>query len=277
VIHSMQIRAISNYVQVIRKIAMKLILWCSALLLACSTLNAAVIEKKLSLPNKLGAAVLYSNDQTNKPGPAVVVVHEWWGLNDYARGRARQLAELGYTAIAVDMYGNGKSTTHPKDAMGFMNTALAKPEEMNARFDGALTILRQQKFVNEHKLYAIGYCFGGAVVLNQARRGLDLAGVASFHGSLGAENKAEPGSVKARLLVATGGADPMVPPAQVGAFVEEMSTAGAALQLLSFPDVLHGFTNPSATAMGQQNKMPLAYNENADKVSWTALLDMLDD
>jgi len=254
---------------------MKIVAWISALILSSSALHAEIIETKLSLPNKLGSAVLYHDSTASKSGPAVVVVHEWWGLNDYARGRAKQLAEAGYPAIAVDMYGTGKSTEHPKDAMSFMNAALAEPEKMNARFDAALAILRKQPHVSANKLYAIGYCFGGAVVLNQARRGLDLAGVASFHGSLGTEAKAEPNTVKAKILVATGGADPMVPPAQVGAFVEEMSTAGVDLQLLSFPGVVHSFTNPSSTAIGEKTKMPLAYNANADKVSWAALMAML--
>ena len=116
---------------------------------------------------------------------------------------------------------------------------------------------------------------GGAVVLNQARMGADLAGVASFHGSLGTTDPAKEGSVKARLLVATGGADPMVPAQQVGQFVTEMSSAGASLELLSFPGVLHSFTNPGATAVGKQYEMPLAYDEAADKASWDALMQFI--
>ncbi len=254
---------------------MKLLAWISAAVLCSSALNAEIIENKLNLPGKLGSAVLYHDSAKSATAPAVVVVHEWWGLNDYARGRAKQLAEAGYTAIAVDMYGTGKSTDHPKDAMAFMNAALAEPEKMNARFDAAVAILRKQPHVAADKLYAIGYCFGGAVVLNQARRGLDLAGVASFHGSLGSETKAEPNTVKAKVLVATGGADPMVPPAQVGAFVEEMSSAGVDLKLLSFPGVVHSFTNPGSTAIGEKTKMPLAYDANADRISWAALMTML--
>lgn len=245
------------------------------LALSSSVLHAAVVEEKLTLPNGLGTAVLYHYSAVTKAAPAVVVVHEWWGLNDYARERAKQLAELGYTAIAVDMYGTGKSTTHPKDATAFMNAALAEPEKMNARFDAALGILRKQSSVDGDKLFAIGYCFGGAVVLNQARRGLDLAGVASFHGSLGTETQVEPGTIKAKVLVATGGADPMVPAKQVAGFVEEMTNAGVDFELLSFPNVVHSFTNPGSTALGKKYDMPLAYDANADKVSWAALMDML--
>ncbi|MBW2940850.1 dienelactone hydrolase family protein [Zhongshania aquimaris] len=254
---------------------MRLFAMLLTLALSSSVLHAAVVEEKLTLPNGLGTAVLYHDSAVTKAAPAVVVVHEWWGLNDYARERAKQLAELGYTAIAVDMYGTGKSTTHPKDATAFMNAALAEPEKMNARFDAALGILRKQSSVDGDKLFAIGYCFGGAVVLNQARRGLDLAGVASFHGSLGTETQVEPGTIKAKLLVATGGADPMVPAKQVAGFVEEMTNAGVDFELLSFPNVVHSFTNPGSTALGKKYDMPLAYDANADKVSWAALMNML--
>jgi dienelactone hydrolase len=254
---------------------MRFMIFLFAAILLSASLQAAVVEEKLTLPNKLGTAVMYHDDAATKPAPAVVVVHEWWGLNDYARQRAKQLAEAGYTAIAVDMYGTGKSATHPKDAMSFMNAALAEPEKMNARFDAALAVLRKQSSVNGDKLFAIGYCFGGAVVLNQARRGLDLAGVASFHGSLGTEMKVEPGTIKAKVLVATGGADTMVPAKQVAGFVEEMTAAEVDFELLSFPGVMHSFTNPGSTAVGKKYDMPLAYDAHADQVSWAALMSML--
>lgn len=240
-----------------------------------SSLHAAVVEKNIQLPNALGSAVLYSNTKASEPGPAIVVVHEWWGLNDYARQRAKQLAEAGFSAIAVDMYGHGKNTSHPKNATAFMNAALAEPDKMNARFDAALDILRQQKHTDPEALFAIGYCFGGAVVLNQARRGLPLAGVASFHGSLGTEKPSAAGSIKAKVLVATGGADPMVPAAQVASFMSEMSTAEVDLQLLSFPLAQHSFTNPGSTAIGKQYQLPLAYNADADQRSWAALMRFL--
>ena len=235
---------------------------------------AAVEERNITLPNGLGSAVVYvaSNAQ---PGPGVIVVHEWWGLNDYARDRARQLAEAGHTAIAVDMYGHGRVADHPKDARGFMEAALAEPEKLNARFAAARNALMAETSVDAARIYAIGYCFGGAVVLNQARMGVDLAGVASFHGPLGTTIPAGPGKVKARILVATGGADPMVPPEQVGGFVTEMSQAGAEFSLLSFPGVLHSFTSPAATAVGREHDMPFAYDQHADEQSWAALMDFI--
>lgn len=239
------------------------------------SLQADVVEKSVSLPDGLGQGVLYTNTESTHIGPGVIVVHEWWGLNDYARSRARQLAELGYSAIAVDMYGSGKVAQHPDDAKAFMQAAFAESEKMNARFNAAKKLLADMESVDPAKIYAIGYCFGGGVVLDQARQGNDLAGVASFHGMLGTDTRAKKGEVKTRILVATGAADPYVPTEQVVAFVQEMTDAEAQFELLSFPGVLHSFTDPGATEKGQKFDMPAAYDENADQVSWAALLQML--
>jgi dienelactone hydrolase len=245
-------------------------------LAVCSlSIQAEVVEKNVSLPNGLGKGVLYANTESTEARPGVIVVHEWWGLNDYARSRARQLAELGYSAIAVDMYGTGKVAQHPDDAKAFMQAAFAESDKMNARFNAAKALLADQESVDAKKIYAIGYCFGGGVVLDQARQGNDLAGVASFHGMLGTDAPAKKGEVKTRILVATGAADPYVPTEQVVAFVKEMTDAEAQFELLSFPGVLHSFTDTGATEKGQKFGMPAAYDENADQVSWAALLQML--
>jgi dienelactone hydrolase len=245
------------------------------LLLSSFLVRAEVVERDVSLPDGLGTGVIYTNTDSTEAGPGVIVVHEWWGLNDYARSRARQLAELGYSAIAVDMYGTGKVAQHPDDAKAFMQAAFAESDKMNARFNAAQTLLSELESVDAKKIYAIGYCFGGGVVLDQARKGNDLAGVASFHGMLGTDEPAQKEKVKARILVATGAADPYVPTEQVVAFVQEMTNAGAEFELISFPGVLHSFTDVGATAKGQKFGMPSAYDENADQVSWAALLQML--
>lgn len=231
-----------------------------------------VVEKAVTLDGELGSAVLFYDDAVKKPTAGIVVVHEWWGMDDYTRSRARRLAEAGYTAVAVDMYGHGKVAAHPGDAKAFMNAALAQPELMTARFNAARQLLASAPNVDADRHFAIGYCFGGAVVLNQARQGADLAGVASFHGSLGAATPAAKGAVKAKLLVATGADDPMVPPQQVAEFVLEMTAVGAKFELLSYPGVVHGFSNPDATEKGRAYEMPLAYDAEADADSWQALL-----
>lgn len=246
-----------------------------AALLLAGAAGAVVVEKPVRFADGLGGGVLYYDDAVAAPAAGVVVVHEWWGLNDYSRRRARQLAEQGYPSFAVDLYGHGKVAEHAADAKAFMEAALQEPERMHERFEQARRVLAEQGQVPRARQYAIGYCFGGAVVLNEARAGADLAGVASFHGSLGSPNPVQPGAVSARLLVATGGADPMVPPEQVAAFAREMSEAGVRFDLLSFPGVLHGFTNPEATAAGKANGLPLAYDEAADRESWAALLRLL--
>lgn len=240
-----------------------------------SSAKASVVESVVTLPNELGSATLYTSKKA-KPGAAsVIVIHEWWGLNQYAKDRAKMLAEAGHTAIAVDMYGHGKVAEHPKDAKGFMETAVANPEKMNARFNAAKDILKKQKGVDPKKIYAMGYCFGGAVVLNQARQGNDLAGVASFHGNLSAAVKAKPGDIKARILVAHGGADPFVPVEQVTGFVQEMVTLGADLQFLNYPQAKHSFTNPGATEKGKKYDLPLAYDKKADTDSWNAFMEFI--
>lgn len=238
--------------------------------------SADISETAITLPNDLGSATLYSNQGQKSAKPGVIVVHEWWGLNQYAKDRAKMLAEAGYTAIAVDMYGHGKVADHPSDAKGFMDAALADPEKVSARFNAAKSILQEQKQVDPEQVYAMGYCFGGAVVLNQARLGNDLAGVASFHGSLSAAVESKPGDIKAKIMVAHGGADPFVPVEQVTGFIQEMVTLGADLQFLNYPQAKHSFTNPEATEKGKKFDLPLAYDKKADTESWEAFLKFIE-
>ena len=208
--------------------------------------------------------------------PGVLVVHEWWGLNDYARKRARMLAEVGYTALAIDMYGEGKQATHPDDAGKFASEVMKNFDAAKARFTAAMDFLKQQPTVDPTRIAAIGYCFGGGVVLNMARQGVDLKGVASFHGSLTAVKPAQTGKVKAKILVMTGADDKFVPPEQVEAFKKEMKAAWADFQVISYPGAVHSFTNPEATALGKKFNLPLAYNADADKKSWLELQKFLD-
>jgi len=207
--------------------------------------------------------------------PAVLVVHEWWGLNDYARMRAQKLAEQGYVALAVDMYGGGKLAAHPDDAKKFAGEVMSNMPEAKARFEAARALLAADPRVDASKIAAIGYCFGGAVVLNMARAGEPLAAVASFHGMLGSAEPMKPGAFTGPILVATGGADPFVPGEQVEAFKKEMDAAGAHYEVVVYPDAKHAFTNPDATASGAQFQLPLAYDASADAASWQKLEALL--
>ena len=211
------------------------------------------------------------DDSVKGPRPGVIVVHEWWGHNDYSRKRADMLARLGYTAIALDMYGNGKTANHPKDASGFSSEISSNMPLAKERFLAAYNLLKTEPTVDNRKIAAIGYCFGGGIVLNMARLGVDLKGVASFHGSLKTANPAKPGDLKAKILVLNGEDDPMVTSDQIEIFKKEMNEAGADLKFISYPGAKHAFSNPEATAFGEKFNIPLAYNKDADEKSWNEL------
>jgi len=225
---------------------------------------------------KLTGYIAYDAEVTGQR-PGVLIVHEWWGHDDYARDRARQLAGLGYTALALDMYGDGKKADHPEDAKKFMQEVMANMEAGTARFKAAKEILEKHPSSDPSRTAAIGYCFGGAIVVAMARAGLDLKGVAAFHaGGLAGNAPAMPGAIKAKLLVGNGADDPFVNPEVVTAFKQEMKDAGVDLTYISYPGAKHSFTNPAATARGQKFGLPLEYNEAADKASWAELEKFLD-
>ena len=176
------------------------------------------------------------------PRPGILVVHEWWGHNEYARSRARQLTELGYVALAIDMYGEGQQADHPQDAGKFASAVRNNMPIARERFEAAMAVLLEHP-MSSGELAAIGYCFGGSIVLEMARRGLDLRGVVSFHGSLGTAEPARPGEVKAQVLVLNGADDPMVTAEQIAeaangiglataqAIVERIAEKGPFLEL----------------------------------------------
>jgi dienelactone hydrolase len=209
------------------------------------------------------------------PRPGVLVVHEWWGLNDYARMRARMLAELGYTALAIDMYGDDKVAAHPADAQKFSSEVLQNFAVAKARFLAGMELLKEKPFVDPTRIAAIGYCFGGGIVLNMARQGVDLQGVVSFHGSLSPVQPAQPGVVKARILVLHGDADRFTTPEQIAAFKKEMEEAKVDYRFISYPGATHSFTNPDADKIAQKFNMPIAYNAEADRKSWEEMKQFL--
>lgn len=233
-----------------------------------------------------GTEVTYSSGATTMKGylayddaidgkrPGVLVVHEWWGQNEYARKRARMLAELGYTALAVDMYGDGKQANHPEDAAKFSAELKNNLPEMTARFGAAMKLLRLHPTVEPKNMAAIGYCFGGGVVLEMARRGFNLRAVASFHGNLDTERPTRKGMIKAKLLVANGAADPFTKPEQIAAFKQEMDAAEVDYRFINYPGAKHSFTNPAADRYGKQFNLPLEYNQTADEASWQALQEL---
>ncbi len=200
--------------------------------------------------------------------PGVLVVHEWWGNGKYTRFRADMLARLGYIALAVDMYGDGKQADHPDDAKKFASEVSNDIGIAKTRFLAALRLLKNQSLTDPEKIAAIGYCLGGGVVLNMARSGVDIQGVVSFHGSLSTNMVAEPGTIKAAILVLNGGNDPFVTPEILKQFEAEMRTASARFRIINYPGAWHSFTNPEAGIYGEKFNLPLVYNRQADLASW---------
>ncbi len=206
--------------------------------------------------------------------PGVLVVHEWMGLNDYAKQRAEQLAKLGYVALAADIYGDGKTVTDRKEA-GALSSAYKKDRALlRARVAAGLAALKAQPGVESGKVMAIGYCFGGTAVLELARSGAEVAGVVSFHGGLDSPTPQDAKNIRAKVLALHGADDPYVPAEQVAGFGEEMRQGGVDWQLIAYGNAVHGFTNP---ANGSDNSKGAAYNAAADARSWLAMRQFFDE
>ena len=229
-------------------------------------LRTQVIEYKHG--DVLLEGYLAYDDSMEGKRPGVLVVHEWYGHNPYARKRAEQLAGLGYVAFALDMYGKGVHAKDASEAAVFSGKYKRDRQLMRARAKAGLDVLCQQPQVDTKRIAAIGYCFGGTTVLELARSGADVAGIVSFHGDLSTPNAEDAMNIKARVLVCHGADDPFVPAAQVSAFEEEMRKAGVDWQLIKYGGAVHSFSNPGA---GNDNSRGAAYNERADHRSWEAM------
>jgi dienelactone hydrolase len=200
--------------------------------------------------------------------PGVLVVPEWWGLNDYAKGRAEQLAKLGYVAFAADMYGDGKTTDDIKAAPALSGPLMEDRSLMRARVNAAFDQLKNRPEVDPAKLAAIGYCFGGTSVLELARSGTPLLGVVCFHGGLATPHPDDAKNIKGRVLVLTGANDAFIPPAQRDAFAKEMADAKVNWEMDVYSDAVHAFTNPTAGSHGVPN---IQYNKEADERSFARM------
>lgn len=207
------------------------------------------------------------NENIKGKRPAVLVVPEWWGLNDYTKSRARQLASLGYIAMAADMFGDGKIAANPDEAQSLSTPFYQDPKLGEERLNAALNKIKGYSQTDPNNIAAIGYCFGGSVVLNSAKLGMPLKGVVSFHGGLaGVAPKKE--LLKAKILVCHGEADKFVNQQVVDEFKHQLDSVGAVYTFKSYPNATHAFTNPDATKIGKQFNMPIEYNAEADKASW---------
>jgi dienelactone hydrolase len=212
--------------------------------------------------------VLAWDDAAGGKRPGVLVVHEWWGLNDYAKNRAVRLAEAGYVAFALDMYGDDKVTSHGNQAGEWMNQITANIAAWRSRANAGLAVLRSQSEVDAGNVAAIGYCFGGATVMQMAYAGADVKAVVSFHGSLPPAGE-EVTSIGPRVLVAHGRDDVFIPAERIDAFQKALDRAKADWEMTIYSGTRHGFTNPDAGGYGIDN---LAYNKTADERSWAAMM-----
>jgi dienelactone hydrolase len=248
--------------------------WIAALTPLVAAAPAAAEVRKEVVEYKHGDVVLegYLAYDDALPGkrPGVLVVHEWTGHNPYARKRAEQLAQLGYVAFALDMYGKGVQAKDAADAAAKSDVFKKDRALMRARAGAGLDVLRKHPLVDPGRLAAIGYCFGGTTVLEMARGGADLLGVVSFHGALDTPRPEDARNIKGKVLVLHGADDPFVPAPQVAAFEEEMRKAKVDWQLVAYGGAVHSFTNPGA---GDDNSKGAAYNAKADARSWQAMKD----
>ncbi len=255
----------------------------------CKQEKKATSEKESSTTIEIiGEEVSYKTDSTqmkgyitynkNKKGkrPGVLVIHEWWGHNDYVRKRADMLAELGYTALAIDMYGDGKQANHPSDAEKFAMSVMGNIGVTTARFNAALEMLKSNPNVDANKIAAIGYCFGGSVALTMANTGADLDAVAAFHS--GIKLPVMPNDkLKAKVLVCNGADDPFISAKDITTFKQKMDSIQADYKYISYKGAVHSFTSKAADSLGKKFNMPAAYNQEADTKSWLALQELLEE
>lgn len=205
------------------------------------------------------------DDAVKGQRPGVLVVHEWWGLNDYARKRAEQLAKLGYVAFAADMYGEGKTVDHPKEAGEMAGKVRANVTEWRKRALAALETLKAQPQCDPSRVAAIGYCFGGSTVLQLALAGADLKAVVSCHGALPAPTEAEVKQIKAAILVCHGADDSFIPEKAVKTFRDALHKGGVKYDFVAYPGARHSFTVPDADKHGNPG---MKYDKAADEDSW---------
>ena len=243
------------------------ILTLALLLAAAVPAQAAVVTETVTYQHGGQPLQGYLARDDAIPGkrPGVLVVHEWWGLNDYVRDRVRQLAELGYVAFAPDMYGVGKVTEHPSQAGEWMKTITGNVEFWRHRALAGLSVLKGSAHVDPDRVSAIGYCFGGSTVQQLAYAGANIRGVVSFHGSPLLPQSGETDQVRAKILICHGAADPFTKPDQLQAYLTQMAISGLDWQFIAYGGARHGFTNPGADAKGIE---ALAYDRSADMRSW---------
>ena len=237
------------------------------LVLGATNVQAGVVTKNVPYQHdgvQLEGYLAY-DDSTKGKVPGVLVVHEWWGLNDYARKRAEQLASMGYVAFALDMYGKGKVTEHPKQASEWMHQTNSNVRLWQQRAVAGLEVLKKEPRTDATRIAAIGYCFGGATVQQLAFSGADVRGIVSFHGSLLTPTPDQVKRVKAKFLICHGAADPFITTETLRNYIAAMNETNLDWQIIMYGGAKHSFTNPNADKVGMA---ALKYSKSADQRSW---------
>ncbi|HEY4999104.1 MAG TPA: dienelactone hydrolase family protein [Usitatibacter sp.] len=244
--------------------------WICALAAAaflCTAAEAKVVTKTIAydFEGKMMQGYLAYDDKKSGARPAVLVVHEWWGLNDYTKSRTRQLAAMGYVAFAADMYGEGKTTSDPKEAQAWSSEAGSQPGMLAARSKAALDVLEKQPQANPKALAAIGFCFGGSTVLQLAYSGAPLKSTVTFHGVLGVPTDEQARKIHGTILVLHGAEDGFVKPETIDAMKKALDAAKVDWYMVTYANAVHAFSNPGADSY----KIPgIGYNKNAADRSW---------
>jgi dienelactone hydrolase len=239
-------------------------------------------------PSVVGEEISYSSGELTMNGyiaydenmqgerPGILVVHEWWGHDEHARNSAEKLAELGYVALAVDMYGNGRMADHPEDAMQFSGEVMGNFDEAQMRFQAAIETLQNHNMVNTDQIGAVGYCFGGSVILAMTHAGVDLDGVVAFHAGLQLPVMPEE-QVDTEILILNGADDPMVSNEDIENLTSMYDNLGISYNFVNYEGATHAYTNPAADSLGQEFDLPLAYDAEADEQSWDRMRTFFDD
>jgi len=238
---------------------------------------AAIKTREIQYTAQDGSQLIgyFAAPESDTPVPGVIVAPEWWGRNDYTEQRARELAEHGYAALAIDMYGDKKVTTASNQAYEWMMQTFEDPDTIVNRATAALNTLAAQEEVDADKLAAIGFCYGGKVALDLARSNAPLQAVATFHANLSPKAPAQEGQVQAEILVLHGEQDSMVSLDDVESFRKEMQAANVKHDVIIFKDAKHGFSNPLADERAKANGVDLGYNAEAEKQSLEAMYALL--
>lgn len=238
---------------------------------------AAIKTREIQYTAQDGSQLIgyFAAPESDTPVPGVIVAPEWWGRNDYTEQRARELAEHGYAALAIDMYGDKKVTTASNQAYEWMMQTFEDPDTIVNRATAALNTLAAQDEVDADKLAAIGFCYGGKVALDLARSNASLQAVVTFHANLSPKAPAQEGQVQAEILVLHGEQDSMVSLDDVESFRKEMQAANVKYDVIIFKDAKHGFSNPLADERAKANGVDLGYNAEAEKQSLEAMYALL--